>query len=299
MQGRSSSICSQERDAGAALQQGGRQPRHLDERTGARGGFGRGARSGGAEPRGDNRLQPTPTWEQPPSIESVYLSTNSMYGISYQRRRESAAHLAEFFGWSRPLQKSPPSAGAALEAGSASEPLGTPVVDVPTQPPFLLGTAMDLHGDAETLRVSVPMQTPGPAPALAPSPGEEKEKITAMPVAGRRSSGAVGVSASATAAGVAELSGAASAAGGGGSSLCVMSRVRAALPPGGLCPLGATQLTVTAAPVARLLGARSRQGSRRHGVALGCCRCSLRRSLPCQCRWRRSERHWRRMLLER
>ena len=45
----------------------------------------------------------------------------------------------------------------------------------------------------------------------------KKEKITAMPVAGRRSSGAVGVSASATAAGVAELSGAASAAGCGGS----------------------------------------------------------------------------------
>ena len=102
---------------------------------------------------------------------------------------------------------------------------------------------MDLHGDAETLRVSVPMQTPGPAPALAPSPVEEKEKITAMPVAGRRSSDAVGVSASATAAGVAELSGAASAAG-GGSSHCVMSRVRAALPSGGLCPLGATQFQV-------------------------------------------------------
>ena len=124
--------------------------------------------------------------------------------------------MAAFFGWSRPLHESLPLAGAALEAGSASEPLGTPVVDVPTQPTFLLGTAMDLHGDAETLRVSVPMQTPGPAPALAPSPGEEKEKITAMPVAGRRSSGAVGVSASETAAGVAELSGAASAAGGGG-----------------------------------------------------------------------------------
>ena len=282
--------------------------------------FGRGARQGGAEPRGASRPRPTPARERPAStvgghvrqggfssersirgasIESVFLRTNSMYGISYQQRRASTELLSEFFGWSRPLQKSPPLAGAALEAGSASEPLGTPVVDVPTQPTFLLGTAMDLHGDAETLRVSVPMQTPGPAPALAPSPGEEKEKITAMPVAGRRSSGAVGVSASATAAGVAELSGAASAAGGGGSSLCVMSRVRAALPSGGLCPLGATQLTVTAAPVARLLGARSRQGSRRHGVALGCCRCSLRRSLPCQCRWRRSERHWRRMLLER
>ncbi len=78
---------------------------------------------------------------------------------------------------------------------------------------------MDLHGDAETLKISVPIQTPGPAPALTPSPVEEKEKITAMPVAGRRSSGAVRVSASATAAGVAELSGAASTAGGGGSSL--------------------------------------------------------------------------------
>ena len=179
-----------------------------------------------------------------------------------------------------------------------SEPPGAPVVDVPTQPPFLLGTALDLHGDAETLKISVQIQTPGPAPALTPSPVEEKEKIIAMPVAGRRSSGAVGVSASATAAGVAELSGAASAAG-GGSSFWVMLRVRAALPSGGLCPLGATQLTVTAAPVAWVLGARSRQVSRRHGVALGRCRCSLRRSLPCQCRWRRSERHWRRMLLER
>ena len=147
--------------------------------------------------------------------------------------------MAKFFGWSRPLHESLPLAGAALEAGSASEPLGTPVVDVPTQPTFLLGTAMDLHGDAETLRVSVPMQTPGPAPALAPSPGEEKEKITAMPVAGRRSSGAVGVSASATAAGVAELSGAASAAGGGGElALCHVASarsfaVRGALPAGG------------------------------------------------------------------
>ena len=58
------------------------------------------------------------------------------------------------------------------------------MVDVPTQPPFLLGTALDLHGDAETLKISVPLQTPGPAPALTPSPVEEKEKITAMPVAG-------------------------------------------------------------------------------------------------------------------
>ena len=147
--------------------------------------------------------------------------------------------MAKFFGWSRPLHESLPLAGDALEAGSASEPLGTPVVDVPTQPTFLLGTAVDLHGDAETLRVSVPMQTPGPAPAPAPSPGEEKEKITAMPVAGRRSSGAVGVSASATAAGVAELSGAASAAGGGGElalghvASARSFAVRGALPAGG------------------------------------------------------------------
>ena len=147
--------------------------------------------------------------------------------------------MAKFFGWSRPLHESLPLAGAALEAGSASEPLGTPVVDVPTQPPFLLETAMDLQGYAETLRVSVPMQTPGPAPALAPSPVEEKEKITAMPVAGRRSSDAVGVSASATASGVAELSGAASAAGGGGElALCHVASarsfaVRGALPAGG------------------------------------------------------------------
>ena len=225
--------------------------------------FGRGARQGGAEPRGASRPRPTPAREQPPSAVSVHsrqgdisssssmslthLNNSSQSTSSPERRAwraspeqlASATRLAEFFGWSRPLQKSPPSAGAALEAGSASEPLGTPVVDVPTQPTFLLGTAMDLHGDAETLRVSVPMQTPGPAPALAPSPGEEKEKITAMPVAGRRSSGAVGVSASETAAGVAELSGAASAAGGGGElALCHVASarsfaVRGALPAGG------------------------------------------------------------------
>jgi hypothetical protein len=195
LQGRSSSICSQERDAGAALQQGGRPPRQASPERRA--------------------------WRATPE------------------QLARCAGMAEFFGWSRPLHESLPLAGAALEAGSASEPLGTPVVDVPTQPTFLLGTAMDLHGDAETLRVSVPMQTPGPAPALAPSPGEEKEKITAMPVAGRRSSGAVGVSASETAAGVAELSGAASAAGGGGElALCHVASarsfaVRGALPAGG------------------------------------------------------------------
>ena len=195
LQGRSSSICSQERDAGAALQQGGRPPRQASPERRA--------------------------WRATPE------------------QLAWCAGMAKFFGWSRPLHESLPLAGAALEAGSASEPLGTPVVDVPTQPTFLLGTAMDLHGDAETLRVSVPMQTPGPAPALAPSPGEEKEKITAMPVAGRRSSGAVGVSASETAAGVAELSGAASAAGGGGElALCHVASarsfaVRGALPAGG------------------------------------------------------------------
>ena len=195
LQGRSSSICSQERDAGAALQQGGRPPRQASPERRA--------------------------WRATPE------------------QLARCAGMAKFFGWSRPLHESLPLAGAALEAGSASEPLGTPVVDVPTQPTFLLGTAMDLHGDAETLRVSVPMQTPGPAPALAPSPGEEKEKITAMPVAGRRSSGAVGVSASETAAGVAELSGAASAAGGGGElALCHVASarsfaVRGALPAGG------------------------------------------------------------------
>jgi len=102
--------------------------------------------------------------------------------------------MADFFGWSRSLHESLPSAGAALEAGSASEPPGAPVVDVPTQPPFLLGTALDLHGDAETLKISVLIQTPGPAPALTPSPVEEKEKIIAMPVAGRSSSDAVRVS---------------------------------------------------------------------------------------------------------
>ena len=195
LQGRSSSICSQERDAGAALQQGGRPPRQASPERRA--------------------------WRASPE------------------QLARCAGMAKFFGWSRPLHESLPLAGAALEAGSASEPLGTPVVDVPTQPTFLLGTAMDLHGDAETLRVSVPMQTPGPAPALAPSPGEEKEKITAMPVAGRRSSGAVGVSASETAAGVAELSGAASAAGGGGElagghvASARSFAVRGALPAGG------------------------------------------------------------------
>ena len=225
--------------------------------------FGRGARQGGAEPRGASRPRPTPARERPPSAVSVHsrqgdisssssmslthLNNSSQSTSSPERRAWRAspeqlawcAGMAKFFGWSRPLHESLPLAGAALEAGSASEPLGTPVVDVPTQPPFLLGTAMDLHGDAETLRVSVPMQTPGPAPALAPSPGEEKEKITAMPVAGRRSSGAVGVSASATAAGVAELRGAASAAGGGGElALCHVASarsfaVRGALPAGG------------------------------------------------------------------
>ena len=225
--------------------------------------FGRGARQGGAEPRGASRPRPTPARERPPSAVSVHsrqgdisssssmslthLNNSSQSTSSPERRAWRAspeqlarcAGMAKFFGWSRPLHESLPLAGAALEAGSASEPLGTPVVDVPTQPTFLLGTAMDLHGDAETLRVSVPMQTPGPAPALAPSPGEEKEKITAMPVAGRRSSGAVGVSASATAAGVAELSGAASAAGGGGElALCHVASarsfaVRGALPAGG------------------------------------------------------------------
>ena len=124
LQGRSSSICSQERDAGAALQQGGRPPRQASPERRA--------------------------WRATPEQLAWY------------------AGRAKFFGWSRPLHESLPLAGAALEAGSASEPLGTPVVDVPTQPPFLLETAMDLQGYAETLRVSVPMQTPGPAPALAP-----------------------------------------------------------------------------------------------------------------------------------
>lgn len=241
--------------------------------------FGRGARQGGAEPRGASRPRPTPARERPPSTvgghvrqdgicssKSIKEINDSLQGICSQERLAWCARMADFFGgrarpaslfpvsqeilernaqwadafgWSRPLHESLPLAGAALEAGSASEPLGTPVVDVPTQPPFLLGTAMDLHGDAETLRVSVPMQTPGPAPALAPSPVEEKEKITAMPVAGRRSSGAVGVSASATAAGVAELSGAASAAGGGGElalghvASARSFAVRGALPAGG------------------------------------------------------------------
>ena len=127
--------------------------------------------------------------------------------------------MADFFGWSRSLHESLPLADAALEAGSASEPPGAPVVDVPTQPPFLLGTALDLHGDAETLKISVLIQTPGPAPALTPSPVEEKEKIIAMPVAGRRSSGAVRVSASTTAAGLRSGVVQLLRLGGGGSSL--------------------------------------------------------------------------------
>ena len=47
--------------AGAAHQQGGRAARHLDAHAETRGGFGRGARPGDAEPRGDSRPQPTPT----------------------------------------------------------------------------------------------------------------------------------------------------------------------------------------------------------------------------------------------
>jgi len=135
------------------------------------------------------------------SLRSIVEINNSLQGICSQESLAWCARMADFFGWSRSPHESLPSAGAALEAGSASGPPGAPVVDVPTQPPFLLGTALDLHGDAEALKVSVPMQTPGPAPALTPSPVEGKEKITAMPVAGRRSSGAVGVSASATSGG--------------------------------------------------------------------------------------------------
>jgi len=125
---------------------------------------GRGARQGGAEPRGASRPRPTPARERPPatvvghfrqdgicSSKSIKEINDSVQGICSQERLAWCARMADFFGWSRPLHESLPLAGAALEAGSASEPLGTPVVDVPTQPPFLLGTAMDLHGDAETL----------------------------------------------------------------------------------------------------------------------------------------------------
>jgi hypothetical protein len=96
--------------------------------------------------------------------------------------------------------------------GRRASPLGLLWLTSPPSHLFFWG----LHGDAETLKISVPIQTPGPAPALTPLPVEEKEKIIAMPVAGRRSSGAVRVSPSVTAAGVEELSGAASTAGGGG-----------------------------------------------------------------------------------
>ncbi len=134
-------------------------------------------------------------WEQPPSTERVHLGQgdiSSLFPVSPEVL-ERNARWATAFGWSRPLHVFLPWEGAAPEAGSASEPPGTPVVDVPTQPPFLLGTALDLHGDAETLKISVQIQTPGPAPALTPSPVEEKEKIIAMPVAGRRSSDTVRV----------------------------------------------------------------------------------------------------------
>jgi hypothetical protein len=151
-----------------------------------------------AEPRGASRPRPTPTREQPPSTVSVHFRQggfSSSLSLASQELLTESAQMADFFGWSRSLHESLPSAGAALEAGSANEPPGAPVVDVPpTQPPFLLGTALDLHGDAETLKISVLIQTPGPAPALTPSPVEEKEKIIAMPVGGRSSSDAVRVS---------------------------------------------------------------------------------------------------------
>jgi len=157
---------------------------------------------------------------------------NSLQGTCSQERLTWCAQMADFFGWSRSLHESLPLAGAALEAGSASEPLGAPVVDVPTQPPFLLGTAMDLHGDAETLKISVPIQTP---------------QLLRL-------------------------------GGGARSSSC---HEHAQFKK--TCPL-ATQLTETTAPVTQWLSARSKQVSRRHRVTLGRCRCSLRRSLPCQCR---------------
>ena len=146
---------------------GGRQPPSAVHAS-----FGRGARQGGAEPRGASRLRPTPARERPPStvgtselysdplrlelnghfrqdgicssksIKEVHDSINSLRGICSQKRGAWHAGMADFVGWSRPLHESLPLAGAALEAGSVSEPLGTPVVDVPTQPPFLLGTAM-------------------------------------------------------------------------------------------------------------------------------------------------------------
>jgi hypothetical protein len=81
------------------------------------------------------------------------------------------------------------------------------VADVLTQPPFLFGTALDLHGVAEVLKISVPILTPGPALALAPPPVEEKEKLIAIPVTGKRNSGAEKALPSVTAAGEAELSG--------------------------------------------------------------------------------------------
>ena len=132
-----------------------------------------------AEPRGASRPRPTPTREQPPSTVSVHFRQggfSSSLSLASQELLTESAQMADFFGWSRSPYESLPSAGDALEAGSAIGPPGAPVVDVPTQPPFLLGTALDLHGDAEALKVSVPMQTPGPAPALTPSPVEGKEK---------------------------------------------------------------------------------------------------------------------------
>ena len=121
-------------------------------------------------------------WEQPPSTERVHLGQgdiSSLFPVSPEVL-EWNARWAAAFGWSRPPYEFLPWEDNAPEAGSASEPPGAPVVDVATQSPFLLGTALDLHIDAETLKISVPIQTAGPAPALTPLPVEEKEKIIAM-----------------------------------------------------------------------------------------------------------------------
>jgi hypothetical protein len=130
-------------EAGAAHQQDVRLPRHLEAHTGARGGFGRGARQGedtktgrqaavsssvarvrltGVELRGTNRPQPTPTREQSPSTKRVHFGQgdiSSLFPPVSQEILKQNAQWADAFGWSRPLHESLPWEDDALEAGSA------------------------------------------------------------------------------------------------------------------------------------------------------------------------------------
>ena len=128
--------------AGAARQQDVRLPRLLEAHTGARGGFGRGARQGedtktgwpaaesgsvarvcltGAELRGTNRPQPTPTREQSLHTERVHLKQgdiSSRTPVSQEILKMNAL-WADAFGWSRPQHQSLSWEDAALEAVSA------------------------------------------------------------------------------------------------------------------------------------------------------------------------------------